>query len=289
MIRTMIEFETYLRLERSLAEGTIHNYIACLTQFKDTFNKEVERFTVKDIQAFLAQFDKKNKPTYLSALRIYFNWLTYNKKRRLYELCYYLSTIRIKHSRPIPFVPSPDEIKRLRETLQTYKKAYSYEFSDKYKNTVRDICIVELLITTGIRSNELRHLNYGDVDLEEKTISIRVGKFGKQRVSLFNGSASNALQEYFQVNNFKPNDLLFPFKEGNVLNYILKRWAKKSKINQKLHSHSFRHYFITQAQKLGMRLEIIAEQVGHKNLDSTRYYSHYNTDFLRQHYSKINI
>lgn len=296
------DFENYVRYERQLATSTIQRYLFTLNEFQrflqsDMFNKKLNDITKENISEFVIHLTNKGMSkasiaNYISTLRTFYKWAAYiTKKENLLTVNFFLANIiKIKREFPIPYIPSREDIKSLRKTLYTYLELLSFDkTSPAYKKTVMACAIIELLITSGIRSGELRNLRYQDIDLENKTLFIKSGKGGYQRISLFGETAYKTLIEYFAINNFKPEDLLFPYKQPNVINYTIRRWAKRAQIKNRMHAHAFRHYFITESQKQGVRAEVVADQVGHKSINSTKYYTHFNIDFLREKYHDINI
>lgn len=293
----MVNFEKYLKYERQLAGTTITYYLSFINEFKTFLKEELAGATREDIREFIMHLQerglrKASIANYIIAFRSYFNWMAdLTRDKQIIEMSFFLSKIiKTRRDRSISIVPSIEEVLKLRKTMEAYKQATSFQIqSPLYKTILREIAMIELLITTGIRSKELRSLRFCDIDLYKKIILVRVGKGGQQRISLFNESAECALKEYFGNNNFCADDLVFPLKQGNVLNYILKKWAKKANINEKIHAHSFRHYFITESQRQGVPVEFVAEQVGHRNLNTTRAYSHFNIEFLREKYQACKI
>lgn len=294
------EFEDYLRFERQLSDSSVCQYSTMLKEFKkfltadltrpQQFNS-VSRAGILEFLSYLRNDRKINNSTisnYIAALRSYYKWAAYaTKDTNLAPLLHYLvNIVRIKKPHTVPFVPTLEEVTRLRDTLKTYLQLAAYDKTRAtYKKTLVAYTMIELLITTGMRSNELRSLQYGDVDLENKTVLITKGKGGHQRYSIFGTGAANLLKEYFEAFEFQPTEYIFPIKHGKHLNPIIKRWAARAKINSKLHTHSFRHFFITESENRGIPLQIIADQVGHFSINSTKHYTHLNIQKVRNHYS----
>ena len=291
------DFKKYMEFERQRASATIHNYLSYATKLGSFIEKDFVHTSRENIRDFLADLSRQGHSkagisNYIVALRCFFNWLADTTRRQeIIQLSFFLlKIIKIKREKNIPTVPTPEEIAKLRKTFDNFKKAAKLTpHLAVFNKILREIAAIELLIGTGVRSNELRNLRFGDVDLENKIIYIKKGKGDKQRVSIFNGTASKALKEYFENSRFENADLIFNYKQGNLINYLIKRWTKQAEINPKLHAHSFRHYFITQSQRLGVDIEIVAQQVGHSNLNSTRHYTHFSADDLREKFKDCNI
>jgi len=292
------DFEQHLLYERQLCKSTAKNYISEVSAFwRFSGLTSLSHATRDHIRFFLKYLEdrkmtKSGLSNHVTALRSYFNWLADTTKTPdIVELSMFLERIiKVKREKIIVFVPTKNDIDLLRQTLDAHKRAaIIIQDPGPVKRILREIAFIELLITSGLRSNELRSLRYCDVDLEQSTIDIKKGKGGHQRVSLFGGPAAQALREYFAVEHFHDEQRIFPYTQGNILNVIIKRWAVRARISPRIHAHSFRHYFITEAQRQGIRLEDVAQQVGHVNLNTTRAYTHQNIAFLKDRFRNCKI
>lgn len=296
-INEMEEFRSYLRNERQLAEGSVYLYLNILRRLRLFAEKSLLKLNPSDISIYLNKLreketDKATLCVFASVLKTFYAWANYHHPNKSTKKLYLflVNVVRIKKDHKIPFVPKKEEIERLRNTLREYKELISFDRQSlAYQRTLMAYAIIELLITTGMRSVELRSLRRKDIDLENRTVFIRHGKGDFQRVSVFGKSAVELLEEYLALNNFSQDDFVFPIKQNNVLNYMLRSWAKKAQINPEIHAHSFRHFFITESQKQGISDQIVAKQVGHRNLNTTKHYTHFTTDFIKERYSGIKI
>lgn len=298
----MSEFEHLLRYEQSCSELTIGSYTRALLKFHDFLQDSLEAkslldINTEDIGRFLVELrNKKNCAntitSYISAFRKFYGWATYKHDREnLPRLNFYLNNmVKTPRGRIIPFMPTVEHIEKLRETLKAHKAIYSYDTKSRnYRKTMEAYAVIELLITSGMRSQEVRLLCREDIDLEKNIVIVRHPKGNRQRISLFGESARDILKEYFELNNFNPKDLIFQLKNGNGLHYVIKRWAERAGIDPRIHSHSFRHYFITQSQIKGIPVQIVAAQVGHNDLRITQHYSHFDTHFIQEKYGEVKI
>lgn len=292
------DFSAHLKYERQLSPNTINNYVAFVRELTDYLKKDLGDASREDMRSFFRFIDevrgisKSSASNYIIAFRSAYNWMAdTTQDESIIKMSFFLSKImRIKRTSKIPPIPTNQEIVKLRKTLEAYKLAASFNRNSAFFNSIlRETAVIELLATTGLRSNELRNLRHRDVDLVNRIIYIRVGKGDQQRMSLFDSPAHVALSEFLGNHSFEDSALLFPYKQGNVLNCIIKKWATRAGINDKIHAHSFRHYFITESQRQGVRMEIVAEQVGHRSLNTTKGYSHYNIEFIRDQFKSCKI
>jgi len=291
------QFTDFLCYERQLTKGSITLYLSNIKDLKRFLGKSLLSVAREDISSFLVYLKNKytNKNTiahFVNVLRSFYEWASYRyPKKNLIAVYSFLRTIvKVKMERKIPFIPKQEEIKKLRYTLEEFKSFLSFDkTSPTYRKTLFTYTIFELLITSGMRSNELRNLRKCDIDLDNKILFIRCGKGDYQRLCMFGGTAVKLLTELLASKNYSENDLIFPIKQGNVLSYMIKRWAKRANIDPKIHIHSFRHYFITESQRQGVPMQIVADQVGHRSLNTTRLYTHFTGSFIQRAYAAINI
>ncbi len=129
-------------------------------------------------------------------------------------------------------------------------------------------------------------------NLEKKTVFIKNAKGNRQRISCFGDSAKVAIIEWVKERKHQPEDSLLEWRtkySDADLGQTIKKWCQMARINPKIHAHSFRHYFITETQKKGVPVEVVAEQVGHKDINMTKHYTHFDPDFISSKFENINI
>ena len=150
--------------------------------------------------------------------------------------------------------------------------------NDNTKTAIRDFTMVYLLAYTGIRISECLNLRDRDLDLTEQELIVN-GKGNKQRIVYLNDNVCEVLKEYLRTNRNKKNygefissPYLFISSRSNQLttsrvNQIF------DKYNDKIHPHSLRHWFCSNAYESGMLLHEIANQAGHANIQVTMRYT----------------
>lgn len=141
----------------------------------------------------------------------------------------------------------------------------------------RDLAIVEVLISTGIRVGELVKLDIKDIDFENKECVV-LGKGNKQRKVYFDAKTKIYLQQYLDyrkddnealfVSLLKPYDRL----EISGVEIMLRKIGKKIGI-EKVHPHKFRRTLATKAIDKGMPIEQVQHLLGHSKIDTTLEYA----------------
>jgi integrase/recombinase XerC len=153
----------------------------------------------------------------------------------------------------------------------------------------RDRAILELLYAAGLRVGELVSLDWGDLDLSQRTLRV-VGKGGKERMVPFGRSALEALRAWREVCDQvrDPNvegDPVFVATKGRRLSdrgvrTLVDRWVGKAAIAAGVHPHTLRHTFATHLLEGGADLRSIQELLGHASLSTTQKYTHLEVERL---------
>lgn len=141
--------------------------------------------------------------------------------------------------------------------------------------------IIALLYSSGIRRDELIHLQLKDIDSNRMVIRITLGKGNKSRDVLLANNTLKILRAYYQA--FHPKPIKYVFEAGgkpgatysaSSIGKIVKRAANKVGIKKDIHTHTLRHSFATHMLEQGANLKLIQKLLGHASLRSTMVYLH---------------
>jgi site-specific recombinase XerD len=158
---------------------------------------------------------------------------------------------------------------------------------------LRDLAIVDMLASTGMRIGEMVLLNRDDLNFNERECIV-LGKGSKERIVYFDARAKLHLQEYLK-SRVDDNPALFvtakkPYNRltKNGIEFILKNIAKKTGISRlRLYPHKYRSTFATNLLNKGADLSTISKMMGHANVDTTlNVYCDYKTDTLKRDHDK---
>lgn len=160
------------------------------------------------------------------------------------------------------------------------KEVYSDETIELIKQSTknkRDLAIIEVLISTGIRVGELVRMKISDIDFENKECVV-LGKGNKQRKVYFDAKTKIHLKQYLEsredenpalfVSLLKPYDRL----EISGVEIMLRKIGKRIGID-KVHPHKFRRTLATKAIDKGMPIEQVQHLLGHAKIDTTLEYA----------------
>ena len=158
----------------------------------------------------------------------------------------------------------------------------------RYCDNVRDLAIINLLLSTGCRISEVVGLNRDDIDFE-KNECIVLGKGNKERTVYLNDVASVTLKEYLETRT-DDNPALFPGMKKDRLcaggiRRALKNLEKLSGVKN-IHPHRFRRTLITELLNNGMAIQEVAIIAGHDKLDTTMKYFSVNKSKIKNSYQK---
>ena len=143
----------------------------------------------------------------------------------------------------------------------------------------RDYAILQVFLQTGIRISELCSLTLSDVDLTDRTLTIRQGKGMADRTIELEKKGLQAIKNYLQSRPQSLSDSLFlnyqaePISERGVQK-LLAKYVKLAGITKKISPHSLRHTFATYKAEHGVSPYQLQQWLGHRNLNTTQIYVH---------------
>jgi integrase/recombinase XerC len=161
---------------------------------------------------------------------------------------------------------------------------------------LRDLVVIDLLYSTGVRASECISILINDIDLDNNTIRIS-GKGDKERLVVFGNKTKANILKYIDNEIIDHRGFLFPSKlkkkkpknnyiTSRTIYNIVKKYVKFISNNEKLGPHSLRHSFATHLLQSGSDLMAIKDLLGHSSLGSTQIYTHLDTKRMQEIYKK---
>ena len=282
---------------KNLSENTLYAYASDLREFVNHYS--------------ISNFYSLNETSIL-------NYISYLKNRNLKDstikrkivslkiFCEYLSSEKIIDSNPfkqtrfvfkteklLPKTLSVQEISRLLSILYVEKNISKTNFA-KFQAT-RDTCLIDILISTGIRIGEAAAIDLSDIIYNEHALLIH-GKGKKQRLLFISSQETwNNLKDWIKIrNSFNiKNNSLFINRQFNPLSIysienIFTKYKKLAKINDLSTPHYLRHTFATNLLCNGADLRSVQELLGHSNISTTEIYTEITLKRKKQVLSKYN-
>jgi len=278
-------FETYLRLEKSLSENSIGAYMNDVFKLENYFSEnriEISpaKISYSDLKDFIQWYGADNKNTrtqsrVLSGIRAFYKFLLIEGEI---------------DENPASLIESPKIGLKLPEVLSVSEIDKMISEIDLSKpEGHRNKAIIETLYGCGLRVSELVNLRLTDLHEGEGYIVV-TGKGDKQRLVPISGKALKEIEIYrndrYRLPVIHHQNVLFLNRRGRGLSRamiftIIKDLAAKAGIRKNISPHTFRHSFATHMIEAGADLRAVQEMLGHESILTTEIYTHIDRSFLR--------
>jgi integrase/recombinase XerD len=270
------QYMIYLHVERGLSENTRQSYERDLRQLMIFLTQRGTDFSVceaNDLFLFLLKWKADGKSPRSIArcnatLRGFFAFMLDEGKRNDNPSTYLVTP---KLNQPLPKVFSEETMDKL---------LLAGEESDL---ALRDLAMLEVLYSSGLRVSELIGLRLADVSLSVGYVRC-LGKGNKERIIPLGDPAVRAVEGYLNSSRKRlcgklESDILFLNVHGRPLTrqgmvYILKRWGKTHNLDRTISPHMIRHSFATHLLDHGADLRSVQEMLGHADISTTQIYTH---------------
>lgn len=269
-------FITAKRIE-GCSEKTLKYYRTTIENMTEVVGKSVRHIQTEDLRTYLTNYQQKNSPSRVTIdnirriLSSFFSWLE--------DEDYILkSPVRRIH-----------KVK----TATNVKETYTDEDLEKMRDScteLRDLAMIDMLASTGMRIGEMVLLNKADIDFNERECVV-FGKDDKERVVYFDARTKIHLRNYINSRRDE-NPALFvtlrsPFERIKIggIETRLRKMGKELEI-EKVHPHKFRRTLATMAIDKGMPIEQLQQLLGHKRIDTTLQYAMVKQSNVKQAHRK---
>lgn len=274
--------------------------------------------TVENYRHYLKRFEKFAKPTtdvgklsadtvrdyrlHLHRMNIRGQGVTLDIKTQQYHLIALRALLKHLHKNDVKTM-SPEKIElpkvpgRTVEVLGREELEAMFASIDVTKrNGLRDLAILHLLYSTGLRVSELSNLNRKDVNLESREFRV-IGKGRKARIVFISDSAVEHVQRYMdsRQDNWAPlfvsnsNRSQAPSLLGEerrlepqAIERIVRTIAAQAGLVKKVTPHTLRHTFATELLKNGADIRSVQEMLGHASITTTQIYTHLTNKRLKE-------
>ncbi len=260
------------------SDKSLKYYTFTVRQMLNSIGKHFREISTDDLRGYLADYQKdrgSSKVTIDNMRRIFssfFGWLEdedYILKspvRRIHK---------IKTDKPIKETISDESLELLRDAC----------------DQIRDLAIVDLLASTGMRVGELVNLNRGDMNFHERECVV-LGKGGSERMVYFDARTKIHLLNYLESRDDNNPALFVSLNQPRERLLIggvetrLRKIGKRADLN-KVHPHKFRRTLATRAIDKGMPIEQVQRLLGHVKIDTTMHYAMVNQSNVKNSHRKF--
>lgn len=259
------------------SERTIQYYRVTVEHFLRNINGSVRKINTEQIREYLVGYQKMNNCSKVTVDNVrrnissFFSWL----EEEDYILKSPMRRIhKIKTKTVVKETISDEAIEKLRD----------------HCTELRDLAIIDLLYSTGIRVGELVNLDRTDLDLEQRECIV-FGKGDKERKVYFDAKAKIHLQKYLESRT-DDNPALFvtldaPFNRLKISGVEIRiRELGRALGMNKIHPHKFRRTMATRAIDKGMPIEQVQKILGHSQIDTTMQYAIVNQNNVKNSHQK---
>ena len=258
--------ELFLAAKRieGCSEKSLKYYESTIMAMLDELHKEVKQIDTDDIRSYLTEYQARKKSSKVTIdnirriLSSFFSWLE--------DEDYILkSPVRRIH-----------KVK----TGTNIKETYSDEALELMRDScteLRDLAMIDMLASTGMRVGEMVLLNREDINFNERECIV-FGKGNKERIVYFDARTKIHLQNYLRSRTDNDPALFVslhsPHKRMSIcgIEIRLRQMGKRLGLN-KVHPHKFRRTLATMAIDKGMPIEQLQKLLGHKRIDTTLQYA----------------
>jgi integrase/recombinase XerC len=280
------EFLRYLGVERNASSRTLKAYRQALTAFRAENKTPWKKCTVDDFRDYLFAIMKRGQAR--SYVRLQFSAL-----RTLYQ---FLAARKGLRRNPVREVQLPKIEKKLplvltRQQIEELLAAPTRVAKNRAAPVwmpLRDVAIMELFYSSGLRLSELAALDVADVDLFTESIRV-LGKGRKERVCPVGLPALEAISRYRAAGNVHSGALFINKARRRISTrsiwLILKRYLRHTSIPISISPHKLRHSFATHLLDRGADLRSVQALLGHASLSTTQIYTHVTVERLKKAYA----
>ena len=251
---------------------TLNYYRDNINKMLDTVNLPINEITTEILRNYLSNY-KSNSNAGMVTID--------NIRRTLSSFFAWLENEDYIVKSPVRRIHKVKTTRRVKETLTD-------ENLEKLRDTcsnVRDLAILELLISTGMRVGELIRLNISDINFQERSCIV-LGKGNSEREVYFSAKSKMYIKKYLETRTDN-NEALFvslikPYNRLGIsgIEILIRNLGKEANI-KKVHPHKFRRTMATMAIDKGMPIEQVQKLLGHIKIDTTMHYAMVNQNNVK--------
>lgn len=290
-------FLEFMRVERNASERTLRNYghaLAAYEEWSEVVGGEFGGWwgqTADDFRGYLFELMKREMARStirlrFAALRSFYKFLVHRCGLGVSPL---VDVQLPKLERKLPVVLTLVQMEQLLEMPMRVPENPRM----KPWQVARDVAILELFYSSGLRVSELVALDVVDVDFLSETLRV-VGKGRKERLVPVGTHAMRALQKYRSEAGVHEGPLFINRSKGRVgrrlsarsVQMMLKKYLAASDIGFEVTPHKLRHTFATHMLDHGADLRSVQSLLGHASLSTTQIYTHVTKERLREAYDE---
>lgn len=273
-------------LRKRLSQKTIRAYKIDLEQYFNFIGEKKDDLKmINEYIHFLSKKYSKYKTVKrkIASIKAFYSYLEYEEIIAFSPFCKIRT--KIKESKMLPRVIQKEDLNQIFTML--FDNLDNADTEYKKKLALRNITIIELLFSTGIRISELCNIHTNDISFQDRSLKI-FGKGSKERILyLGNDQVIEFLKKYIALNETISNEsgYIFLNKFNTQLSeqsvrILLKNIENELKLSKHITPHMFRHTFATTLLEKEVDIRYIQNILGHSSISTTQIYTH--VTYLKQ-------
>lgn len=292
IIEAIEQFKFHCKYEKNLDPNTLRAYNIDITQFSSELsNYKLTNIDKNHLKKYIENlYDNKYKiktiKRKIAVIKAFFNFLefediiTVNPFRKM--------RLSLKEPKILPITLDIKEIEIILKHIQE-KAKYSINKPNIYKHILKDLVVIEILFSTGMRVSELSNLTKKDINV--KTGSIKIfGKGSKERIiHICDNRILTIIKEYIRLFDIKNHESTYFLinKIGKRMSeqsirLMIKRYRNEIAFSKHITPHTFRHTFATLLLEEGVDIRYIQTMLGHSAITTTQIYTKVSSEHQRK-------
>lgn len=259
------------------SEKTLHYYTSTIEALLNMVQKRIDEYDTNDIRTYLSHYQEErgsSRVTIDNLRRIFSSFFAWLEDEDYIAKSPVRRIHKVRTESLVKEVLSDEHMEVLRDSC----------------TELRDLAMIDLLASTGVRVGELVQMNCADIDFHERQCVV-LGKGNKEREVYFNARTKIHLQRYLE-SRIDQNPALFvalssPYNRLTIggIESRLRQLGKRVGLN-KVHPHKFRRTLATMAIDKGMPIEQVQRLLGHVKIDTTLHYAMVNQTNVKMAHRK---
>lgn len=252
-----------------MSKRTVHGYLRAVRQLADYCQSTPDKITEQQLRRFFLHLKNERHFAY-GSLRVAFSGIKFFYTRTCKRSWETLATMKLQHAKTLPEVLTIDQVHQIIDAARVERIAL-------YFWTVYSM---------GLRLEEARHLQVGDIDAARGLVHIHRGKGAKDRYVPLPSSTLTWLRKHWTTHRHPR--LLFPAEgrdhkqsttakvpiQTSTVQKAMSKIAAELRFAKRVSLHTLRHSYATHLLEAGVSLKVIQKYLGHSSLQTTMVYLH---------------
>lgn len=288
--KRMQEYLDYCKYEKNLNDKTIKAYGTDLKQFRTFLTEEekcLDKYAVREyIRHMYSLYKPRTIKRKLASIKSFIRYML--REELIDENPFERLDTHMKEEKELPKIVTRHTVEKLLSYMYSqYEDEKLTDWARRY--LLRDIAVIELLFSTGLRISELCHLHPDNIDMADMSILIK-GKGAKERiVQIGNKQVQSILKRYMSEFASEINATGYIFVTKNITRFseqaaraMIRKYREKIGEKKNITPHMFRHAFATYLLEEDVDIRYIQKMLGHSSISTTQIYCYVAVEKQRQ-------